>query len=98
MHFALSLLLFVTTGCATQDLVTADAPAAEPPVATQPAPRHEPQPSPPQVPQPGPAEKTCAPRPQEYACAGAIGFCPEWKCIDGQWVDVRPPKWGKPTP
>lgn len=92
MHFILSLVLFVTTGCATPDLVAVDAPAAEPqPVAT---PARQPSPDPllPQLPEPAPAPKTCAPRPLMGTCAGAIGFCPEWRCIDGEWVDVRPNK------
>jgi hypothetical protein len=41
--------------------------------------------------------KRCEPLPAQYACAGAPGFCPEWECRDGEWVDVRRERpWGRP--
>jgi len=97
VNFVFALMFFAATGCATPALVTSDVPAVEP-APSQPA--GPPAPSVvrvPATPPSSPAEKTCAPR-KEYACAGAIGFCPEWRCIDGQWVDVRPPKWGHEGP
>ncbi len=36
--------------------------------------------------------KTCSKPPPGGPCAGAIGFCPQWSCQDGKWVDVRPSK------
>ncbi|MFO0616236.1 MAG: hypothetical protein U0414_26820 [Polyangiaceae bacterium] len=81
MDFILSLVLFVTTGCPTPDLVATSAPRVE-----APSPVH----APPPVVEPAPEPKTCAPNPSRSPCAGAIGFCPVWRCVDGEWVDVRP--------
>lgn len=96
MNFALALLLFVTTGCPTPDLVATDVPTAE----STPANPAEPPPPPfervPPKPPAPPAAKTCGP-PPNYACGGAIGFCPEWVCVDGRWVDGRPKKRSRPT-
>ena len=40
-------------------------------------------------PHPPVASKSCeAPPP---ACAGAIGFCPSWDCVDGKWVSKPRP-------
>jgi hypothetical protein len=65
-----------------------------------PEPAEPPPPPPPRSPTPAPtpAPKTCAPLPAQYACAGAPGFCPEWECRGGEWVDVRreSPRPGRP--
>lgn len=100
MNFLLSLLLFVTTGCATRDLVEVDTPAADAPVTATPRAPTRPA-APPADPSPIPATPTapgCGPNPAAtFACAGAVGFCPQWECVDGRWVDVRPPKYGPGT-
>lgn len=88
MNLILSLVLFVTTGCATEDLVALDVPTAEAPRPT-PAP---PPPPPIPTPVPTPEPKTCSTPPHREPCAGAIGFCPVWQCVHGEWVDVRPRK------
>jgi hypothetical protein len=73
-------------------LLPALEPVTEP---RQPEPPHEstppsqPPPSSPTLERVPAAPKRCEPLPAHYACAGAPGFCPEWECRDGQWVDVR---------
>lgn len=41
-------------------------------------------------PEPAPRDRSCKNPPKLGTCAGAIGFCPVYRCIEGEWVDVRP--------
>lgn len=47
-------------------------------------------------PKPVPRDRLCGAPPRMGTCAGAIGFCPVYRCIEGEWVDVRPSKKGRP--
>ena len=86
VDFIVSIVLFVATGLPTPALLDSAAPhlsavaPATPPEVVQPV----------QVPPDAPPPAgTCGRHPHQ-PCAGAIGFCPQWQCIDGRWVDVRP--------
>jgi hypothetical protein len=43
----------------------------------------------PAKPVPEPRDRQCGKPPVLGTCAGAIGFCPEYRCTDGEWVDTR---------
>ncbi len=50
----------------------------------------------PPKPVPEPRDRQCGKPPMLGTCAGAIGFCPEYRCVDGEWVDTRRSKRRRP--